>query len=188
VHDSDSMSKMVIVVAPSGAGKSIINRKVLGLKDTVTYTTRDMRSSESEGNPYFFIPEEDFKEKIKNNFFVEWANVHSSYYGTSMEQIRNYWLDGYVPIMDVDIQGAITFKSKFPESLVVFINPPSLEALKDRLLKRGGGELPKDFDLRMVNAQKEMDWAKNADEIVINDDFDTSFKEFLIIVEKYLTS
>ena len=71
---------------------------------------------------------------------------------------------------------------------MVFINPPSLEALKVRLLKRGGGTLPKDFDLRMENAQKEMDWAKNADEIVINDDFDTSFKEFLIIVEKYLTS
>ena len=187
------MSKMVIVVAPSGAGKStfieeVIRRPDLGLKDTITFTTRDMRSTESEGDPYHFISKEDFEEKIESGFFVEWANVHSSYYGTSLEQIRNYWNEGYVPIMDVDIQGAETFKAKFPEALVIFIKPPSLEALKERLLKRGGGVLPADFKVRMENAQKEISWAPKADEIVVNDDFQVSFEDFLNKVESYLKS
>ena len=184
---------MVIVVAPSGAGKStfideVIRRPELGLKDTITFTTREMRSMESEGDPYFFITKEDFEEKVEKGFFVEWAKVHSSYYGTSVEQIRNYWKDGFVPIMDVDIQGASTFKSKFPEALVVFIQPPSLEALKERLLKRGGGILPDDFEVRMENAKKEIEWADNADEIVINDDFQVAFEDFLNKVESYLNT
>lgn len=193
MHNKAIMSKMVIVVAPSGAGKStfieeVIRRPELGLKDTITFTTRDMRSTESEGDPYHFISKEEFEKKIEEGFFVEWAKVHSSYYGTSLEQIRNYWKEGYVPIMDVDIQGAETFKSKFPEALVVFIQPPSLEALKERLLKRGGGVLPDDFEVRMENAKKEIVWAKNADEIVVNDDFQVSFEDFLNKVESYLKS
>jgi len=187
------MSKMVIVVAPSGAGKStfideVITRPELGLKDTITYTTREIRSSESEGDPYHFISTEEFEAKIEQSFFVEWAKVHSSYYGTSFEQIRNYWKEGFVPIMDVDIQGATTFKSKFPEALVIFIKPPSLEALKERLLKRGDGVLPADFEVRMQNAKKEMDWAPNADESVINDDFQVAFEDFLNKVESYIKS
>ena len=105
MHNEFKMSKMVIVVAPSGAGKStfieeiIIKRPELGLKDTITFTTRDIRPKESEGDPYHFITEKIFEIKIKEGFFVEWAKVHSSYYGTSLEQIRNYWKEGHVPIM-----------------------------------------------------------------------------------------
>ncbi len=90
--------------------------------------------------------------------------------------------------MDVDIQGAETFKNKFPEALVVFIQPPSLETLKSRLLKRGDGKLPPDYEVRMESAKKEMAWAKNADEIVINDDFSQAFQEFRKKVELYLKS
>ena len=187
------MNKMVIVVAPSGAGKStfieeIIKRSELGLKDTITFTTRSRRLTESEGDPYHFITKKEFETKIKEGFFIEWAKVHSSYYGTSLEQIRDYWKGGYVPIMDVDIQGAETFKSKFPEALVVFVRPPNLEALKDRLLKRGEGLLPLDFDVRMENAKKEVAWSSNADEIVINANFQVAFKDFLNKVEFYLKS
>lgn len=187
------MGKMVIVVAPSGAGKStfideVLKKPKLGLKDTITYTTRLMREGESEGQPYHFISEEDFEKKIESGFFVEWAKVHSSYYGTSLEQIIEYWAQGFSVIMDVDIQGAETFKRKFPEALTVFIEPPDLEVLKERLLKRGGGQLPPDFDLRMESAQKELKWSKNADEIIVNDDFERAFDEFLNKVESYLNS
>ncbi|MGH1469072.1 MAG: guanylate kinase [Bdellovibrionales bacterium] len=187
------MGKMIIVVAPSGAGKStfideILKYPELLIKDTITYTTRGMRDGESEGEPYFFLKEEDFKSKMEDNFFVEWAKVHSSFYGTSHRQIREFWQAGFSVIMDVDIQGAETFKNKFPEALVVFIQPPSLETLKSRLLKRGDGKLPPDYEVRMESAKKEMAWAKNADEIVINDDFSQAFQEFRKKVELYLKS
>lgn len=187
------MGKMIIVVAPSGAGKStfideILKYPELAIKDSITYTTRSMREGESEGAPYFFLEEADFKNKIEENFFVEWARVHSSLYGTSHKQIREFWQAGFSVIMDVDIQGAETFKSKFPEALVVFIQPPSIEALKDRLLKRGDGELPPDYEVRMESAKREMAWAKNADKIVINDDFSEAFKQFRKEVELYLES
>ena len=187
------MNKMVIVVAPSGAGKStfideVLKKPSLGLKDTITFTTRSMRPGESEGEPYHFISGEEFEKKIESGFFVEWAKVHSSYYGTSLEQIREYWAQGFSVIMDVDIQGAETFKKKFPEALIVFIEPPDLEVLKERLLIRGGGKLPSDFEVRMESAQKELKWSKNADEIIVNDDFDRAFSEFLNKVESYLNS
>lgn len=187
------MGKMIIVVAPSGAGKStfidgILKYPELAIKDTITYTTREMREGESEGEPYFFLEEAAFKAKIEDHFFVEWAKVHCSFYGTSHKQILEFWQAGYSVIMDVDIQGAETFKVKFPKALVVFIQPPSLEALKERLLKRGGGVLPPDYEVRMESAKKEMAWVGNADEIVTNDDFTEAFKLFRKKVEFYLKS
>ncbi len=185
------MGKMIIVVAPSGAGKSTFIDEILKypdllIKDTITYTTRRMRDGEFEGKPYFFLEEDEFKSKIEDNFFIEWAKVHSSFYGTSYEQVYEFWRAGYSVIMDVDIQGAQTFKNKFPEALVVFIQPPNVEALRERLLKRGGGKLPLDYELRMKSAKEEMAWAQNADEIVINSDFLKAFKEFRKKVEFYL--
>ncbi len=185
------MEKMIIVVAPSGAGKSTFIDEILKypnllIKDTITYTTRRMREGEFEGKPYFFLKEEDFKKKIKDNFFIEWAKVHSSFYGTSYKQICEFWQSGYSVIMDVDIQGAKTFKNKFPKALVIFIQPPNLEVLKERLLKRGYGKLPLDYELRMESAKKEMAWAQNADEVIMNNDFLTAFKEFRKKVEFYL--
>jgi len=187
------MEKMIIVVAPSGAGKStfideILESKDLPIRDLITYTTREMREGESEGHPYFFLNHDDFVSRKKDGFFVEWAKVHSSYYGSSYEQIRSHWQEGHAVIMDVDIQGAETFKNKFPEAFIVFIQPPSIEVLKDRLLKRGDGKLPPDYELRMESAKKEMAWAKNADEVIVNDDFKEAFAIFRKKVELYLTS
>ncbi len=187
------MGKMIIVVAPSGAGKStfideILDKRSFDIKDLITYTTREMRDGESQGVPYYFISKEDFEAKIEKGFFVEWARVHSSLYGSSHDQIRDHWSQGHAVIMDIDIQGAETFKSKFPEAITVFIQPPSLEALKERLLVRGGGVLPPDFDMRMESAKLEMEWSKFADHVVVNDEFDKAFKEFANIVEHYINS
>lgn len=184
-------NQMIIVVGPSGAGKSSFVDKVIQdisvLKDTVTYTTRPMRKGESEGNPYHFVDVETFKQHIKDDFFIEWAQVHDNFYGTPYYQIEEAWNEGRVIIMDVDIQGAETFKAKFPQALTIFIKPPSLDALRQRLAKRDQGKTH-NFDLRLQNAQKEMDKASEFDHQIINDDFAKSYAEFKKKIEDFLNT
>lgn len=182
-------TRMIIVAAPSGAGKSSFVEKLANedsrFYDVVTYTTRPMRHHESEGKPYYFISSEDFQRKIKENFFVEWAQVHSNFYGTSVTQIEQAWARGQVVIMDIDIQGVETYKSKYPDAKTVFILPPSIEELRRRVIKRDG-KAPVDLDLRMENAQKEMVKAHLFDIQIVNDDFQRSFAEFKKTVENWL--
>jgi guanylate kinase len=182
-------TRMIIVAAPSGAGKSSFVEKLAAednrLHDVITYTTRTMRNHESQGKPYFFIPKEEFEKKIKEDFFIEWANVHTNLYGTSYEQINLAWARNKVVIMDIDIQGVETFKRKFPESKTVFILPPSIEELKRRVIKRDGAP-PPDLEVRMINAEKEMKKADQFDVRIINDVFERSFEEFKKIVENWI--
>lgn len=180
---------MIIVAAPSGAGKSSfierICREEPRLFDTITYTTRAMRAGESQGRPYFFIDKQEFQEKVEAEFFVEYALVHNNLYGTSKVQIEEAWSNGKVVIMDVDVQGVDTFKAKYPKAKVIFIVPPSIEELRRRIAIRDGG-LPKDIEIRMGNAQKEMLRAQDADFKVVNDQFEESYREFKKIVENLL--
>jgi guanylate kinase len=183
-------TRMIIVAAPSGAGKSSFVEKLAAedarFHDIITYTTRTMRHHESHGKPYFFISSEEFQKKIKEDFFVEWANVHTNLYGTSMEQIQMAWAREKVVIMDIDIQGVVTFKRKFPDAKTVFILPPSIEELKRRVIKRDGSP-PPDLDVRMANAEKEMAKASEFDVRIVNDDFSRSYDEFKNIVEKWIS-
>ncbi len=182
-------TQMIIVAAPSGAGKSSFVEKITAenprIHDVITYTTRPMRHHESEGKPYFFVSIEDFQKKVKEDFFIEWAQVHTNYYGTSYDQIRDAWAKGKVVIMDIDIQGVITFKSKFPDAKTVFILPPSIAELRRRVIKRDGAP-PADLDIRMQNAEKEMAKAGEYDVQIVNDDFERSFAEFKKIVEIWI--
>ena len=110
---------MIIVSAPSGAGKSSFLDRVLKdfpiLKDTITYTTRTMRTGESDGNPYYFVSKEKFLELKEQGFFVESAKVHDNFYGTPLHQIEDAMRENRVVIMDVDVKGAATFKKKYPD-------------------------------------------------------------------------
>lgn len=182
-------TKMIIVAAPSGAGKSSFVERLAAensrLHDIITYTTRAMRHNESQGKPYFFISKQEFEKKIREGFFVEWAQVHTNMYGTSFEQIQLAWAKGKVVIMDIDIQGVVTFKSKYPEAKTIFILPPSIEELKRRVIKRDGGA-PPDLEVRMINAEKEMKKAHEFDVQIVNDDFERSFAEFKKTVEKWI--
>ena len=187
--EKSSKAKMIIVAAPSGAGKSSFVEKLASedsrLHDVITYTTRPMRHHESQGKPYFFISYEEFTKKRSEGFFIEWAQVHTNLYGTSYEQINLAWAKDKVVIMDIDIQGVATFKAKYPEAKTVFILPPSIEELKRRVIKRDGAP-PPDLDVRMANAEKEMAKAHEFDVRIVNDDFERSFAEFKKIVEKWI--
>ena len=184
-----SKVRMIIVAAPSGAGKSSFVEKISAedprLHDIITYTTRAMRHHESQGKPYFFIDKEEFLKKQSEDFFIEWAQVHTNLYGTSYEQVNLAWARDKVVIMDIDIQGVATFKAKFPDAKTVFILPPSIEELKRRVIKRDGAP-PPDLDVRMQNAEKEMAKAHEFDVQIVNDDFARSIAEFKKTVENWI--
>jgi guanylate kinase len=178
---------LIIIAAPSGAGKSSfverITKEIDVLFDTVTYTTRPMRLGESEGHPYHFVSRERFRELLDQGFFVESAEVHGNLYGTPLHQLEEAWAAGKVVIMDVDVQGAQTFRKKFPHSVGIFILPPSLEELKRRIVKRAGGRMPEDLDLRLENAHKELQHAQEFEHQIVNDEFESSYRQFKKIVE-----
>lgn len=186
---SKAKVRMIIVAAPSGAGKSSFVEKISAedprLHDIITYTTRAMRHHESQGKPYFFIDKEEFLKKQSEDFFIEWAQVHTNLYGTSYEQVNLAWARDKVVIMDIDIQGVATFKAKFPDAKTVFILPPSIEELKRRVIKRDGAP-PPDLDVRMQNAEKEMAKAHEFDVQIVNDVFERSFAEFKKTVENWI--
>ena len=181
--------RMIIIAAPSGAGKSSfverITREYTRLRDTVTFTTRAMRAGESEGQPYHFVSKDRFCELRDQGYFVEWAVVHENLYGTPMEQLERAWERDEVIIMDIDVQGAATFKRKFPDAISIFILPPSIEELRRRVTKRDGG-VPKDLEVRMRNAEREIARASEFDFQLINDQFDKSYQEFKKIIEDLL--
>lgn len=182
-------TRLIIIAAPSGAGKSSfvdrITREISRLRDTVTYTTREMRAGESEGHPYHFVSRAKFDELREQGFFVEWAVVHENLYGTPYHQLEDAWAKDEVVIMDIDIQGADTFKRKFPDAATIFILPPSIDELRRRVTKRDG-RIPPDLEIRMKNAEREIAHARDFDFQLVNDDFDKSYQEFKKIIEELL--
>jgi guanylate kinase len=187
---SNEMRKaLIIVVGPSGVGKSSLLQRLLQdlkyLRDTTTFTTRSMRAGESEGNPYHFVTKERFEALLETDFFVEWALVHGNYYGTPVEQIDQAWRDGRVVIMDVDIQGARSFKAKYKDSLAIFIHPPSFDDLRYRLIGRDGSE-PRDLAVRLESARREIAQADLCDAQLINSDFDQTVAQMKKLIDDFV--
>ncbi|MDC0980381.1 guanylate kinase [Bdellovibrionales bacterium] len=177
---------MIIVVGPSGVGKSSFLERAVSeldyLEDVITYTTRDMREGESEGAPYHFVSQDKFTELVANDFFVEWAAVHSNRYGTPRDQIRQAWESGKSVILDIDVQGARACVLEFPQALSIFITPPSLDELRRRIKNRSK-TLPEDFEIRIENAKKEMAEADEFQVKICNKDFEESYREFKKVIE-----
>ncbi len=182
-------TRMIILAAPSGAGKSSFVEKITQehprLVDTVTYTTRQARKGESQGHPYHFVSKEEFEKKVKEDFFVEWAVVHGHLYGTPYYQLKEAWEQSKCVIMDVDVQGAATFRQKFADAVTFFILPPSIDELRRRIVKRDG-KIPADLEVRMQNAESEMREAPHFDYQIVNDKFDESYAQFKKIIESLL--
>src|SRR3990167_2912057 len=130
-----------ILSAPSGGGKTTLIRMLTKeyekILESVSFTTRETREDEREGIDYFFISKEDFEEKIRSGFFLEYAKVYDNYYGTSKEYVKKHLNEGKHVVLVIDTQGALSLKNKV-EASYIFISPPSLEELKMRIIKRDG--------------------------------------------------
>lgn len=181
---------LIVVSAPSGAGKSSFCRRAVEdfpdhLVEAISCTTRSPRQGESEGDPYFFLSRDDFKEKIKQGYFIEWAEVYGHLYGTPKSQVEEAEKKGKHVITDVDIQGSKSFRKLFPNATFVFILPPSLDELRRRLEKRDQGKTS-NLKMRLEAAEREMFEARHYDHQVINDNFDQSYASFKKIIEECL--
>lgn len=185
--------KLVIISAPSGAGKTTIVKHLLGkglnLEFSVSATTRTARSSEINGEDYFFLTVSEFRKKVDNNEFVEWEEVYKDLlYGTLKSELERIWAKGKHVIFDVDASGGINLKKKFnTESIAIFIMPPSIEELENRLLKRGT-ESPEKIKTRINKAKAEMELANQFDTVIINDNLEQTKKEVFAIVKSFINN
>jgi len=184
--------KLVIISAPSGAGKTtIVNhllRKGLNLEFSVSATTRAPRGKEKTGKEYYFISAEDFREKIKKNEFTEWQEVYKDqFYGTLKSEIERIWADKKHVIFDVDVKGGINLKNIFGNKAIsVFIMPPSVKEIEKRLINRATDDRSK-IKVRVEKAIEEIKLANNFDHIVINDNLERAQKEAYELVKSFLT-
>jgi guanylate kinase len=184
-------NKLILITAPSGSGKtSIVNhllRKFPQLAFSVSATTRKPRGNEVEGVDYYFISEEQFKEKIHDKEFLEWEMVYEGkYYGTLKEEIERLWSHNKVPVLDIDVQGAIHVQQQYPvNTMSVFIQAPSLEELRTRLQSRGS-ETEESIQARVSKSSYEMTFKKHFENVIINKDFNTACAEAEKIVLSFL--
>jgi len=173
------MEKAIIITAPSGAGKSTIAAHVLEtIKDlgfSVSATTRKPREGEEDGVDYYYISKSDFMEKIDNDEFVEWEEVYEGiFYGTMKSEIERIWELGQAVLYIVDVVGAKDLKGYFGEkALSIFIEPPSIEVLKERLMRRGS-ETEESLKKRLARAEREMSEKNDFDLSIVNDDLATA--------------
>ncbi len=184
--------KIIVLAAPSGAGKTTIKSRLLAelpdkLSFSISAATRKIRAGEQDGVDYFFIDVEEFKNKIDNNQFVEWEMVYpGSYYGTTVDEMQRIWKDNKTPILDIDVQGAMHVKELYGEkAMTIFIKPPSLEILKERLEKRGSDN-EEQIKTRVAKAAEEIAFSNNFDHIVLNEDLNKASAEVKALVTAFI--
>jgi len=183
--------KAIIISAPSGAGKtSIVKRLLLKfpvLSFSVSACSRLPRDGETDGKDYYFLTPDEFRKKIEACEFLEWEEVYpGSYYGTMRSEVRRIWSSGKIPIFDVDVKGGLTLKRYFKSSgLSIFIQPPSIESLVQRLEIRGT-EDPESLKKRIGKAGYEMTFANKFDAIIINEELTKATDSVACLLEKFL--
>lgn len=183
--------KCIILCAPSGAGKTSITKFLLqqdlGLEFSISACNREARENEVNGVDYYFLSTEGFRNRIENEEFVEWEEVYKdNYYGTLATEVNRIWNKGHNVIFDVDVEGGLSLTKHFGEkALAIFIKPPSIEALEARLRGRGT-ETEEKIQKRLEKAEKELDYAKWFDTIVVNEDLEIAQQEVLTIVKSFL--
>lgn len=185
-------TRLIVIVAPSGTGKSSLIKKLRlqynDLQWSVSMTTRKKRNSEVEGVDYFFVDQEFFNQGIKNNRFVEWAKVHGNYYGTPRDFVEKGIQQGNVILFDLDVQGTDNMVKDYgPFTKAIFIAPPSLAALEERLLSRGT-EDHETIKQRTQNAISELQRKNDYDYLVINDDFERAYNDLSSIIGEIINS
>ncbi|MGE3609282.1 MAG: guanylate kinase [Bacteriovoracaceae bacterium] len=181
---------MIVICAPSGTGKSTLlsrlKQELPLLEWSVSCTTRPMRAGEIDGKDYHFISVADFEKQIAENNFIEWAKVHSNYYGTSKKFVDEGLKEGRKMLFDLDVQGADEMKRIYGEKArVIFIEPPSIDELEKRLHSRGT-DAPHVIRERVENARKELHRKHDYDHLILNDDVDGAYKKLKELVERIL--
>jgi guanylate kinase len=190
---SKQYNKIILITAPSGSGKTSIVKHLMEqfpiLDFSVSATTRKPRSDEKDGKDYYFISEEEFKEKIHDKEFLEWEMVYEGkYYGTLKSDIERIWKENKVPVLDIDVQGAIHVQQQYPVNTIsIFVQAPSAEELKRRLKLRGS-ETDESLDARINKSTYEMTFKKHFENIIVNQNFKEACKEAENIVSGFLNN
>lgn len=175
----------MVISAPSGGGKTVVRSGLLKLDKkfafSVTCTTRPRRPGEVDGKDYYFVTPERFQRLRKEGALLEWARVHGNYYGTPVKSVMAVLAKGRIPVMTIDVKGARSVKRLFPEAVTVFLLPPDLKTLVQRL--RGRGEAPENVAVRLNTARAELKVASTFDYLVINDRLPETVREVAAIAE-----
>lgn len=180
--------RLFVISGPSGAGKGTLlaelrkQRPDLGL--TVSATTRSPRPGEVDGTSYYFLSDEEFRRRIAAGEFVEWAEVHGHLYGTLVSEVKRLLAKGHSLVLEIDVQGALNVRKVYPAAVLVFIEPPSLQVLEERLRGRGT-EDEASIELRLKNARHEMELADQYDVRIVNDTVDRAAQELGSVMRRF---
>ncbi|WP_368018247.1 guanylate kinase [Olsenella sp. AGMB03486] len=180
--------RLFVISGPSGAGKGTLlaelrkQRPDLGL--TVSATTRSPRPGEVDGTSYYFLSDEEFRRRIAAGEFVEWAEVHGHLYGTLVSEVKRLLAKGHSLVLEIDVQGALNVRKVYPDAVLVFIEPPSLQLLEERLRGRGT-EDEASIELRLKNARHEMELADQYDVRIVNDTVDRAAQELGSVMRRF---
>ncbi len=176
---------LFVVSGPSGVGKGTVCKKVVEMDEKVTIsvsaTTRAPREEDTDGVTYYFLTKEKFGEMIGNDEFYEWADVHGNFYGTPKKPVEENLAKGMDVILEIDVQGGMIIKEKNPETVMVFIAPPSMEVLEERLRGRHS-ETEEQIQKRLHNAVKELEYEEKYEHIIVNDDLSAAVEELHKII------
>ena len=185
-------NKVLVFSAPSGSGKSTIVNHILSIypdsmEFSISATSRAPRGDEQHGREYYFLSADEFRKMIEEDKFVEFEEVYEGrFYGTLKSECERIWNAGHVIIFDVDVKGGVNLKKYFGDAaLSIFIKAPSVEVLRERLIKRGT-DSPEAIEERVAKAEEEMEYAPQFDYILVNDDLKTAFAESEKVVEDFL--
>lgn len=180
--------RLFILSAPSGAGKTTLCRRILSafpdIRYSVSFTTRPPRNGETEGKDYHFISRQEFERMIRENRWAEWAKVHGNYYGTSADLLEEDLSKGRDVLLDIDVNGARQIIRRFPESMPIFIMPPSMDALRQRLKKRGS-DPPEVIENRLRTAEKEIACSNEYRHVIVNDDLEETVEKLTALIKSY---
>ncbi len=180
--------RLFVISGPSGAGKGTLlaelrkQRPDLGL--TVSATTRSPRPGEVDGTSYYFLSDEEFRRRIAAGEFVEWAEVHGHLYGTLVSEVKRLLAKGHSLVLEIDVQGALNVRKVYADAVLVFIEPPSLQVLEERLRGRGT-EDEASIELRLKNARHEMELADQYDVRIVNDTVDRAAQELGSVMRRF---
>lgn len=184
--------KLLIFCAPSGAGKSTIVQHLMKVEPTLAFsiscTSRKPRQGELHGREYHFITPQQFREKIENKEFIEWEEVYpDQFYGTLISEVERIWSEGFHALFDIDVMGGLNLKETFGEkALSIFVKPPSMEVLEERLRSRGTDD-EASLQKRIGKAAHELSFAPRFDRILVNDSLEKALAEAEVLLSEFLS-